>query len=145
MDIRALTPDYAVSPQIEPADVAVIAAAGFTTVICNRPDGEVPPELRADALRVAVESAGLRFVENPMLPGMLDPDTLSAQSDAMAAATGPVLAYCASGNRSAILWSIVRAPELGADGVLAATQAVGYDHRPFRAAFEAAAGAGTKA
>ncbi|MDE3029426.1 MAG: TIGR01244 family phosphatase, partial [Paracoccaceae bacterium] len=41
MEIRALTPDYAVSPQIEPADVAAIKAAGYTTVICNRPDREI--------------------------------------------------------------------------------------------------------
>ncbi len=139
MDIRPLTPDYAVSPQIEPADVAGIAAAGFTTLICNRPDGEVPPDLRAEVLRAAAERAGLRFVENPMLPGMLDPTTLRRQAEAMSDAIGPVLAYCASGNRSAILWSLVRAPELGADGVLAATQAAGYDHRPFRAAFDSAA------
>lgn len=139
MDIRTLTPDYAVSPQIDPADLAAIAAAGFTTVICNRPDGEVPPDLRAAALRDATEAAGLQFVDNPMLPGMLDLDTLRRQADAMHAAPGPVLAYCASGNRSAILWSVVRAPDLGADGVLAVTQAAGYDHRAFRPAFEAAA------
>lgn len=139
MDIRTLTPDYAVSPQIEPADLAAIAAAGFATVICNRPDGEVPADLRAAALRAATTAAGLNFVENPMLPGTLDPETLRTQAEAMAAATGPVLAYCASGNRSAILWSLVRAADLGADGVLARTQAAGYDHRAFRGAFEAAA------
>lgn len=139
MDIRNLTPDYAVSPQIDPADMAAIAAAGFTTVICNRPDGEVPPELGAAALRAAAVGAGLQFVENPMLPGTLDPATLRVQAETMAGATGPVLAYCASGNRSAILWSIVRAPELGADGVLAATRAAGYDHGPYRTVFEAAA------
>lgn len=139
MDIRRLTPDYAVAPQIDPADIAEIVAAGFTTVICNRPDAEVPPDLHAAALRAATEAAGLRFVDNPMRPGGLDPATLARQAQAMAEATGPVLAYCASGNRSAILWSMVRAPALGADGVLAATQAAGYDHRGFRAAFEAAA------
>lgn len=139
MDIRTLTPVYAVSPQIDPADLAAVAAAGFTTVICNRPDGEVPPDLRAAVMRTATEAAGLTFVENPMMPGTLDPETLRRQAEAMATATGPVLAYCASGNRSAILWSLVQAPDLGADGVLAATEAAGYDHRAFRAAFEAAA------
>lgn len=139
MDIRALTPDYAVSPQIDPADAEAIAAAGFTTVICNRPDGEVPPGLRAADVRAACEAAGLRFVENPMQPGTLDPAVLQGQGDAMAGADGPVFAYCASGNRSAILWSLVRARDLGADGVLAATAAAGYDHRAFRQTFAAAA------
>ena len=134
-----LTPDYAVSPQIDPADIAAIVQAGFTTVICNRPDSEVPPDLRAHVLRAAAEGAGLRFIDIPMVPGALDPETVRRHADALAAATGPVLAYCASGNRSAILWSLVRAPDLGADGVLAATMAAGYDHRAFRATFEAAA------
>lgn len=35
MDIRDITPTYSVTPQIEPADLPDIAAAGFTTVICN--------------------------------------------------------------------------------------------------------------
>lgn len=139
MDIRPLTPDYAVAPQIDPSDIAEIVAAGFTTVICNRPDEEVPPDLNAAALRAATETAGLHFVDNPMRPGGLDPATLARQAETMASAAGPVLAYCASGNRSAILWSMVRAPELGADGVLEVTRAAGYDHSAFHAAFAAVA------
>ena len=33
MEIRHITPKYAVSPQIDPADVAEIAAAGFTAIV----------------------------------------------------------------------------------------------------------------
>jgi uncharacterized protein (TIGR01244 family) len=51
-----------------------------------------------------------------------------------------VLAYCASGNRSAIVWSMLKAGELGVDGVLAATRAAGYDHSPFRPQFQVMAG-----
>ncbi|OZB14271.1 MAG: TIGR01244 family protein, partial [Hyphomonas sp. 34-62-18] len=39
-DIRRVTPDFAVAPQISEADVEEIAAAGFKTIIANRPDGE---------------------------------------------------------------------------------------------------------
>ena len=139
MDIRPLSPAYAVSPQIDPADADEIAGAGFTTVICNRPDGEIPPQLHAEAMRAAIEAAGLTFVVNPVVPGGMGPDTLNAQAEAMTAATGPVLAYCASGNRSAIVWSLIKAPEIGVDGVLSATRAAGYDHSPFRPQFEAMA------
>lgn len=132
MDERPLNDTYSVAPQIAPEAVPDIAAAGYTTVICNRPDDEVPEPLRASALREAVEAAGLRFVENPVRPGQLTPDVLETQAAAMDAAAGPVLAYCASGNRSALVWSIVKAPELGADGVLARTRAAGYDHSMFR-------------
>ena len=36
MDIRQITPNYFVAPQLDPADMADIAAAGITTIISNR-------------------------------------------------------------------------------------------------------------
>ena len=53
MDIRQITPRYSVSPQINPEDFAAIKAAGFTKVICNRPDVENPPSHQADAMAAA--------------------------------------------------------------------------------------------
>ncbi|QDY68524.1 TIGR01244 family sulfur transferase [Qingshengfaniella alkalisoli] len=137
MDIRALSDNYAVSPQIEPHDIPLVKEAGFTTVICNRPDAEVPVELHAIAMRTAIEAAGLRFVENPVSPGAMTLDNVATQRDAMAAADGPVLAYCASGNRSSIVWSLVKAPDMALDEILAATTRAGYDHSGLRAQFEA--------
>ncbi|MCR9088527.1 MAG: TIGR01244 family sulfur transferase [Rhodobacteraceae bacterium] len=141
MDIKRLSPDYAVSPQIGPEDVAAIKAAGFCTVICNRPDPEIPPDLHAEILRGAVEAAGLAFVENPVVGGMLSFDNLSAQENAMAAVDGPVLAYCASGNRSAIVWSLIKAQsgEMSPDEILGATRNAGYDHAGMRGQLEAMA------
>ena len=66
MQIRPITDKYAVSPQIDPADVPAIKAAGYTTVICNRPDDEVPMELQSAVMRIAVEAAGLTFVDIPV-------------------------------------------------------------------------------
>ncbi len=43
MDIRQIDDNYSVSGQIEPDDVRDIAAEGFRTIICNRPDGEGGP------------------------------------------------------------------------------------------------------
>ncbi|OSP54935.1 TIGR01244 family sulfur transferase [Pseudoruegeria sp. SK021] len=139
MDIRPLTPAYAVSPQIAVQDMPAIRQAGFTTIICNRPDPEVPAELQADAIRAAAEAEGLRFVVNPVVPGSFSPALLDAQEAAIGGSDGPVLAYCASGNRSAIVWSMLNAATLGVDGVLTATRNAGYDHSPLRAGFEAAA------
>ena len=61
MDPRTLTPRYSVSPQISVEDIPAIAEAGFTAVICNRPDSEVPPSHQADAIGAAVRAAGLDF------------------------------------------------------------------------------------
>ena len=77
MDIRPLTDGYAVAPQIAAEEAAEIAAAGFKTVICNRPDGEVPAEFQSDAIRAAVEAAGMNFVANPVIGGAITPDNIS--------------------------------------------------------------------
>lgn len=143
MDIKPLSPDYAVSPQIAPDDAQAIMAAGYRTVICNRPDPEIPPQVHASELRKAIEAAGMRFVENPIISGGLSYDNLSAQQTAMTESDGPVLAYCASGNRSSIVWSLVQAQSaaLTPDEILNATRAAGYDHAGLRVQLEGMAAA----
>lgn len=131
MDIRPLTDSYSVSPQISPEDVSALKAAGFVRVICNRPDGEVPPPLQAAAMRKAVEAAGMEFVENPVLPGQFTPDLIARQAAAMTA-SGPVFAYCASGNRSSIVWAMSQAGQRPADELIAAAARWGYNLEPFR-------------
>lgn len=127
MHFNSLTADYAVAPQIDPADLAAYAEAGFTTILCNRPDIEVPAALQAEAMRSAAEAAGLSFVENPFTHGMLTEALLSTQAETLAGSEGPVLAYCASGTRCTILWLILQARS-GADidTALGAAERAGY-------------------
>jgi uncharacterized protein (TIGR01244 family) len=139
MDTRQITPDYAVSPQIEPTDLPAIAAAGFRVVICNRPDAEVPQELSTEVMRIAAEAAGLGFVVNPVTHQTLNMDMVAAQMAALYAAGGPVLAYCASGTRSTIVWSLGSAGLLPTDEIIAAAARAGYDLFSLRARLEALA------
>ena len=66
MDKRQITPTYFVAPQIDAADVAELAEAGFTRLICNRPDVEVPPSHQYQAIEAAAASAGLEIVYHPL-------------------------------------------------------------------------------
>ncbi|QYK39993.1 MAG: TIGR01244 family phosphatase [Paracoccaceae bacterium] len=142
MDIRQITPDYAVSPQIAPEDLPAIAAQGFTTVIDNRPDGEIPPDWHTAAMRAAAEAAGLTFVANPVIGGALTMANVTAQAAAIAAASGPVLAYCASGNRSSIVWALAHAGKLPTDDLIGLPARHGYQLEGLRAQIDAlAAGA----
>lgn len=134
MDIRALTPTYAVSPQIDPADLPAIKAAGYTTVIDNRPDGEISPDLHTDVMRAAAESLGLTFVAIPIIPGQLGEAQITAQKAAMAAASGPVLAYCASGNRCSVVWALTQAGSVPADDLIAVPARFGYNLEHLRGA-----------
>ncbi|TGD66035.1 TIGR01244 family phosphatase [Tabrizicola sp. WMC-M-20] len=139
MDIRPLTPDYAVAPQIDPQDFAAIKAAGYTRVINNRPDAEIPPSHHASAMQAAAEAAGLEFVVNPVIGGALTMANVTAQAEAIATATGPVLAYCASGNRSSICWALAKAGDMPADDLIGIPARHGYSLEGLRPQIEALA------
>ena len=139
MDIRALTPDYAVSPQIEPADLAAIKAAGFVTVVNNRPDGEIPADLHDSAMRAAAEALGLTYVANPVIGGMLTLANVQAQGAAIAASRGPVLAYCASGNRSSVVWALSQAGQRPVEELIGLPARYGYQLEHLRPQIEALA------
>lgn len=100
MTIRTLTPTLRVSPQIEPADVAALAASGFRSIVCNRPDGEESDQPPAAAIAAAAETQGLRFVHIPVVSGKIDEGAAAAMARALAELPAPVLAYCRSGARS---------------------------------------------
>jgi uncharacterized protein (TIGR01244 family) len=137
MEIRPLTERYAVSPQIAPADLPALRDAGYTAVICNRPDAEVTDDLGAAAMQEAAEAAGLNFVNIPVVHGALGPDVVDAQRRAIDEADGPVLAYCASGTRSTIVWMLGAAPETAPDALLQAAQSQGYALEMLRPQLEA--------
>jgi uncharacterized protein (TIGR01244 family) len=139
MDIRAITPEYAVSPQIEPGDLPAIKAAGYVTVIDNRPDGEIPPHLHTDVMRKAAEALGLTFVANPVVGGALTMDNVTAQGAAIAASPGPVFAYCASGNRCSIVWALSHAGQRPVDELIGLPARFGYQLEHLRPQIEALA------
>lgn len=128
MDIRHVTDRYAVSPQITPDDIPAIRDAGFTRIICNRPDEENPAPLQAEALEAAARAAGLDFVVIPLTHQTMTPDNVARQDAAAKESDGPVLAYCASGTRSTVIWSLARAAEgVNTDEILAQATKAGYD------------------
>lgn len=136
MDIRALTPTYAVSPQIDPGDLPTIKAAGYTTIIDNRPDGEIPAELHTEVMRGAAEALGLAFIANPVIGGALTMDNVTAQRDAIEASTGPVFAYCASGNRSSVVWALAHAGTMPVDDLIGIPARFGYQLEHLRPTLE---------
>lgn len=127
-DPRFLSDTFAVSPQIAVADLEAIKASGFDTVVCNRPDREVPPHQQAEAIRAACEELGLNFIDNPLTHGALTLEHVERQREA-AASGGKVFAYCASGNRCSILWSLAMAGSLPTDEIVATAARAGYDLR----------------
>ena len=104
MPIFQLTESLHVAAQIAPQDIPNLATQGFTVLVCNRPDGEVPGQATMDEIEAACNSAGLLFVRYPVdamnFPGP-DIEGLGALFDDP---NQSVLAYCRTGTRCANLW-----------------------------------------
>ncbi|CAM5401569.1 putative protein (TIGR01244 family) [Aquamicrobium terrae] len=108
MEFRQITDNYSVSGQITPGDVAAIKAAGFKSVICNRPDDEQPGQPSHGAIQTAVEAAGLAFRFIPVVSGQITTDNVEDQAHALDDLEGPILAFCRSGGRCANLYALIQ-------------------------------------
>ena len=127
MDIRKLTNSFYVSPQLMEHDMAELAKQGFKTVVCNRPDEEVPAQLSRASIKKAVESAGMIWTENVIISGGMTMENVQEQGRLNDEAQGPVIAYCRSGTRSATAWALSQAGQRPVDEILQIGADAGYD------------------
>ncbi|SER35609.1 TIGR01244 family sulfur transferase [Sphingobium sp. YR768] len=139
---RKLTDRVLVAPQISLDQVAEAKALGVTVIINNRPDDEEPGQLNGAEVEAAAKEAGIAYVAVPVAHGGFAPWQLDGMAAALEqAGDGKVLAYCRSGTRSTLLWSLTRARAGDNADVLAAqAAAAGYDITPVRQIMDALAG-----
>jgi uncharacterized protein (TIGR01244 family) len=90
-------------------------------------------------MQTAAEALGLTFVINPVIGGALTLDNVLAQKAALESAGGPVLAYCASGNRSSVVWALAHAGTRPTDELIAIPARFGYQLEGLRGQIEALA------
>lgn len=103
--INALSADFAVAPQLGPDDMAAVAAAGFKSVIINRPDYEGgPSQPSAEQVMAAAREAGLRCEYQPVVSGAMTSDDVARFSELLQTLPSPVLAYCRTGTRCTVLY-----------------------------------------
>lgn len=110
MAIYRLSETCAVASQIQPDDVAAFAADGYTTIICNRPDGEDFGQPTFATVAAACAVHDIAFHHIPIDRSSLSMDMVKSFRDAVASSTGQVLAYCRSGQRSSVIWQASGSP-----------------------------------
>lgn len=134
---RKISDTIFASPQITLADVAEASAQGITLIINNRPDDESDDQTPGDEIEAAAKSAGISYIAIPVTHAGFSQTQVNAMADALAAADGPVLAYCRSGTRSTLLWALAEASKGANPDTLAAQAAdAGYDITPVRGAVD---------
>lgn len=107
--MQVLTEHFAVAPQLGPEAMAEVAAAGFKSVICNRPDFEHGPDQpTAASVEAAAKAAGLAWAFLPVRSGAMTADDVRAMAGLLKDLPQPVLAYCRSGARCTQLFSLAQ-------------------------------------
>jgi uncharacterized protein (TIGR01244 family) len=129
MDLRKLNDRISVAPQIRPDEVAAVAAAGFRTLICNRPDDEEMGQPDAATMAAAAAAAGLTFLHVPAISGQFTSACIADFGEALRTAEMPVLAYCRSGTRSCMLWALANPDGETAPALVETAAGAGYDIR----------------
>lgn len=100
---------YLYSRRFSVADVSTIAALGFRSLICNRPEGEGPDQPIFDEISRAAQTVGLSTRYLPVVTGKVEDATAAEFGKALQQLRGPVLAYCRSGTRAATFWALSEA------------------------------------
>lgn len=129
--MRELPGDVFVTGQLMPAQLQALAEQGVMSFINNRPDQEAPLQPTSDDMEQAAMAMSLDYFHIPMA-GNLTPGLIEASLTAYQNAPRPIVAFCASGTRSAALWAFAHVDQLGVDSVMAALTGAGYSLEQLR-------------
>lgn len=111
LQLQRLTADISVAPQLAPEAMAEAAAAGFRSVINNRPDFEGGPnQPTSHSMEAAARAAGLDYAWLPVAPNLQTEDEIARFAQLLQTLPKPILAFCRSGTRSGRLVSAALAP-----------------------------------
>lgn len=103
--LQPLSAHISAASQLEPAAMALLAQAGFKSVINNRPDHEGGADQPTSAaIEAAALAAGLTYRHLPVAPGYQSPEEIAKFRELIDALPQPILAFCRTGTRSGKLF-----------------------------------------
>jgi uncharacterized protein (TIGR01244 family) len=109
LPFQRLDADISVAPQLVPEAMAEAKAAGYRSVINNRPDFEGGPAQPTNAsMEAAARAAGLEYAFLPVASGYQSPEEIARFAELIETLPKPILAFCRSGARSGRLWQAAR-------------------------------------
>ena len=129
--MKELPGDVFVTGQLMPAQLQALSEQGVMSFINNRPDLEAPLQPLSEELDAAASDLGLDYFHIPMGAG-LTPGLIEASLNAYENAPRPIVAFCASGMRSAALWAFAHVDRLGIDATMSALASAGFNLEQLR-------------
>ena len=97
MSIEKIADYLYVSRQLNERTAKQVAQYNIKTVICNRPDGEEPNQPDFETVKAWLQANGVDTITDELLQEF---EVTVAKSES------PILAYCRTGTRSAMLWAL---------------------------------------
>jgi sulfide:quinone oxidoreductase len=129
--MKELPGDVFITGQLLAAQMQALSEQGVMSFINNRPDMEAPIQPRSEELEQAAQTLSVDYFHIPMAGG-LTPGLIEASVTAFQNAPRPIVAFCASGMRSAVLWAFAHVDTLGVDGVMGALAEIGFNLEQIR-------------
>ncbi|MEP3653349.1 MAG: sulfur transferase domain-containing protein [Litorimonas sp.] len=129
--MKELPGDVFITGQLLAAQMQALSEQGVMGFINNRPDMEAPVQPRSDELEQMAQTLGVDYFHIPMAGG-LSPGLIEASVTAYKNMPRPIVAFCASGMRSAALWAFAHVDKLGVDATMQAISDIGINLEQIR-------------
>ena len=126
-EFKRLTDELSVSQQLQLDDIAAAKAAGFRTIINNRPNNESADQPDEQMLARQAAELGLNYIHLPVISGQITDQNVDDFGKLCAAAEKPILAFCRTGTRCTFLWALCHAPQEPLDQLSSTAASAGYD------------------
>ena len=125
---RKLDEDFWIAGSFDESDIERAAAAGMATIINILPEDDELCQLSDEEAKAISERSGMAYHHMPIYGHQLNNEYFARAFGYLIAQTkGPKIVYCRSGMRSAFLWGMIHAADLGVDEVIDRTLDIGFD------------------
>jgi sulfide:quinone oxidoreductase len=110
-----------------PEEIAILAKAGFRSIIDNQPDGEVERLPGSSVIAIEAAKCGLGYAYAPISSRTPPPDELLEFARALERLPAPIYGFCYSGARSAAAMAFIMTREKNPDVIITEFAEAGHD------------------
>ncbi|MGQ8364327.1 TIGR01244 family sulfur transferase [Glaciecola sp. 1036] len=126
MTITELHDNFSISGELTESDIDKLKAAGITTLINLRPDGEQPDQTNDAQWQALCESHGIEYVHIPVKPCQYNATDIEKFAHNLHDSS-VVHAFCKTGTRAVHLWALANREHLSLEQIRQVIAPKGYN------------------